>query len=90
MTDLNISRECDLANLRHLEADIGRLQEASYRLWRLAGSDLVERSQWTVFGQARLDHDLLAVECLMSLARLVDPDFYATVNISLSHTSESP
>lgn len=89
MTDLNISRECDLANLRHLEADVCRLHEASYRLWRLAGSDLVERSQWTVFGQARLDHDLLAVECLMSLARLVDLDFYTTVNIPPSPTSEA-
>jgi hypothetical protein len=87
MTDLNISRDCDLANLRHLEADVCRLQGASYRLWRLAGSDLVERSQWTVFGQAWLDHDLLAVECLMSFARLVDPDFY--VNISPLPTSES-
>ena len=88
MTALNISRETDLANLRYLATDAAHLQLASYRLWRLAGSELVERSQWTTFGQARLDHDLLAVECLMYLARLVDLVFYADVNISPTHTSE--
>ena len=88
MIDLNTSRACDLFNLRCLKTDVAHLQSASYRLWRLANSELVERSQWTAFGQARLDHDLLAVECLLSLARLVDPDFYGDVNIPPTPTSE--
>lgn len=88
MIDLNTFRECDLFNLRCLKTDVGQLQTASYRLWRLTNSELVERSQWTAFGQARLDHDLLAVECLLSLARLVDPNFYVTVNTQPQPTSE--
>ena len=76
LIDKETAQACVRVNFRYLQSDAINLRHAAQRLNQIASGAVVERTDWCFLAQAKTEHDTIAIECLMSFARMVDPDFH--------------